>query len=145
MKFEIIKSNDGKHKFFAVDENGKKVKFGAVGYSDYTIHKDDERKERYISRHSKEDWTDLGKAGTWSRYALWNKKTLNDSLTDMENKFGIEIKYKNSDYSIQSTRSNTRRQSPTRQSPTRQSPRRQSPIKQSPKRQSPRRQSPRTK
>ena len=31
----------------------KNVSFGAAGMSDYTLHKDPERKERYISRHKK--------------------------------------------------------------------------------------------
>ena len=37
-------------------KNGKKYvrKFGASGMSDYTIHKDKKRRERYISRHKKD-------------------------------------------------------------------------------------------
>ena len=31
------------------------VHFGAKGMSDYTIHKDDERKYRYIMRHKKNE------------------------------------------------------------------------------------------
>ena len=42
------------------DDKGKKVKtthFGAAGFSHYPIHKDDERKKRYIDRHKKsENW-----------------------------------------------------------------------------------------
>jgi len=72
--------------------DNKIVHFGAIGYEDYTMHHDDERKDRYISRHKKEDWTDLSKAGTWSRYILWNKKTLNSSIDDMEDRFDIKIK-----------------------------------------------------
>ena len=51
------------------------LSFGAVGYSDYTIHKDFERKERYVARQSKhEDWHKSGlyTAGFWSRWLLWN-------------------------------------------------------------------------
>lgn len=94
IKFNLYKSKDSKHKFVAIDQYGNKVKFGASGYQDYTMHKDYDRKERYIKRHSKEDWTDIYKAGTWSRYALWNKETLKESLKDMEKKFGISIDYK---------------------------------------------------
>ena len=72
---------------------GKKITFGAKGYSDYTIiHKDDHRKNNYIKRHQvNEDWEDLEKAGTWSRYILWNKPTLKASIRDMERKFNIKI------------------------------------------------------
>lgn len=93
MRFKLKKSNDGKHKFIAEDENGKKIKFGAVGYEDFTMHKDTQRKERYWNRHRKEDWSDLYKAGTWSRYLLWNKTTLRDSIKDMEERFNIQIEH----------------------------------------------------
>ncbi len=32
------------------------VYFGAAGYPDFTIHKDEERKSRYIKRHNNEKW-----------------------------------------------------------------------------------------
>ena len=39
----------------------KTVHFGAAGMSDYTKHKDDERKQAYIQRHKKnEDWGATG-------------------------------------------------------------------------------------
>ena len=61
-------------------------------YSDYTQHKDDERKENYIKRHQvNEDWTNLKTAGTWARYILWNQKTLTKSIKDMEKRFHIKI------------------------------------------------------
>jgi hypothetical protein len=72
--------------------NQKKINFGAKGYSDYTIHKDPKRKDNYIKRHQvNEDWSDLEKAGTWSRYILWNKPTLNQSIKDMEQRFKVKI------------------------------------------------------
>jgi hypothetical protein len=72
--------------------NGHIIHFGAKGYSDYTIHKDLERKEAYIKRHSKnENWDDLGTAGAWSRWILWNKPNLIESIEDMEELFDIRI------------------------------------------------------
>ena len=61
----IVTATDGKHKYTAniKDGDGKmhKVHFGAQGYSDYTKHKDPERKRRYITRHQKsENWTKSG-------------------------------------------------------------------------------------
>jgi len=74
---------------------GKKtIHFGAKDYSDYTIHKDPDRKQRYIDRHKEnEDWTKSGidTAGFWSRWLLWNEPTLKDSIKEIEDKFGIKI------------------------------------------------------
>jgi hypothetical protein len=58
------KSSDPEKKYEAVIDGKKTVKFGAKGYSDYTIHKDPERKQRYIDRHKKnENWHDIKTAG----------------------------------------------------------------------------------
>ena len=75
-------------------DNGviKSIHFGAKGYEDYTIHKDNIRKENYIKRHQvNENWKDLSKAGTFSRFLLWNKPSLSDSIKDMEKRFKIKI------------------------------------------------------
>ena len=34
---------------------GKTVHFGAAGMSDFTLHGDEERKQRYLQRHSKNE------------------------------------------------------------------------------------------
>ena len=49
-------------------------------------------KKRYINRHkNNEDWTKSGidTAGFWSRWLLWNKKTIQDSYKDIKNNFKI--------------------------------------------------------
>ena len=85
---------DGK-KYTAIffDENRKKIKtthFGSAGMSDYTKHRDDERKQRYLERHSKnEDWTDYKSAGSLSRYILWNKPSISASYNDYLKKFNL--------------------------------------------------------
>ena len=53
MNAEISKSNKEGKKLKAVNDNKKTIHFGASGYSDYTKHKDDDRKERYLARHKK--------------------------------------------------------------------------------------------
>lgn len=66
------------------------IHFGAEGYSDYTIHKDNDRKQRYLDRHfKKEDWNISGiyTAGFWSRWILWNKPTLTASKRSIMKKF----------------------------------------------------------
>ena len=73
-------------------ETGKFIHFGGKGYEDFPEHKDERRKENYLKRHAKnEDWTDLNKAGAWSRYVLWNQETIIASIKDMEKIFNIKI------------------------------------------------------
>ena len=95
MKEVILKksSNPDKKKYDAIVE-GKKVSFGATGYSDFTKHKDEERKKNYIARHQvNQNWNDLKTAGAWSKHLLWNKATISASIKDMEKKFNIDIKF----------------------------------------------------
>ena len=83
-------SNDSRYKYFIITSSGKKVRFGAKGYEDFTIHKDEERKQRYIKRHqARENWAKSGidTAGFWSRWLLWNKKTIKDSYEDIKQRF----------------------------------------------------------
>ena len=87
-----------KDKKFAVRtlESTKTVLFGAKGYEDYTKHKDEKRKEMYLNRHQKnEDWTKSGimTPGFWARWLLWNKETLGESISDIEERFNIDIIY----------------------------------------------------
>jgi hypothetical protein len=58
--------------------------------SDFTIHKDPERKKRYLARHSKnEDWTNPVSAGSLSRWVTWNKTSLRASIADYKRRFGF--------------------------------------------------------
>lgn len=85
---KLIRADDGVHKYIAVFSNGKRVKFGAQGYSDYTLHKDKERRERYRARHRKDLETNNPYApGYLSWYILWNKPTLRESIQDFNKRF----------------------------------------------------------
>lgn len=89
----LRRSSNARKKLDAILDDGKIVQFGDARYSDYTAHKDEKRMERYISRHqANEDWSNIKKAGTWSRYILWNKPSLQASIEDMERRFGIDIR-----------------------------------------------------
>ena len=82
--FKKLKGNSKKYEI-TFEKNGKIYtrKFGAAGMSDFTIHKDKERRERYISRHKKDLKTgDPMRAGYLSMYILWNKPSLKSSLAD---------------------------------------------------------------
>ena len=90
MEIIIKKSSKSDKKFDAVIDGKKTVSFGAKGYSDYTLHKDTERKERYVNRHKKnEDWTKSGikTPGFYAKHVLWNKPSLKGSVEDMNKKF----------------------------------------------------------
>ncbi len=92
MEVRIQKSKRKDKKYDAVVD-GKTISFGAKGYSDYTIHKDDERKERYMKRHkSNENWSDPKTAGFYAKHILWNRKTIKESIADTNKKFGLNIK-----------------------------------------------------
>ncbi len=90
----IKKSNKKGKKFMAVFEKGKKktktIHFGAEGMSDFTIHKDPKRKQRYLKRHApRENWNNPQTAGALSRWILWNKPTLKASIEDYKNRFDL--------------------------------------------------------
>jgi hypothetical protein len=93
----IIKHSSKKDKKYDAIIDGKKtVSFGAAGASDYTIHKDDARKQRYIDRHkNREVWTKEGlkTAGFYAKNVLWNKPTIQESIKDLNNKYK-DIKFK---------------------------------------------------
>lgn len=89
-----IKVSTRKNKKYDVYKDDKYItSFGALGYEDYTIHKDEERKKRYIQRHKKnENWNDPNTAGFWALNLLWNKPTIKESIKDIENRFNIKVK-----------------------------------------------------
>ena len=95
MDIVISKSNRKDKKLKAVIDNKKTIHFGASGYSDYTKHKDDNRKDAYIQRHKKnENWADFKTAGFYAKHILWNKPSILESVKDTNKQFkNIHIKY----------------------------------------------------
>jgi len=68
------------------------VHFGDSRYSDYTIHHNPGRKSKYIARHRKrERWDDEYTAGFWAYHLLWNQKTIEKSIKDIESNFNLDI------------------------------------------------------
>jgi len=96
---KISKSNLANKKLKAVftyqDESTTTTNFGGIKpdgtpYSDYTIHKDPKRKERYIARHKKnENWDDPTTAGALSRYILWEKTSLDSAISQFKRRFNL--------------------------------------------------------
>ena len=90
LKYHPYKSDKQEKKYYIITNSGRKIYFGAAGMSDFTKHKDEARKQRYINRHKKnENW---GKSGIdtacfWSRWLLWNKPTIKESYDDIKRRF----------------------------------------------------------
>ena len=74
--------------------NGNTVNFGAKGYSNYTIHRNTARQQRYLIRHRKtENWTKAGvrTAGFWARWILWSEPSLQAAIRRTEKVLGGKI------------------------------------------------------
>lgn len=82
------KSDKSNKKYFIITSKGKKIYFGQASASDFTIHKNEARKNLYINRHKKnENWNDKDTAGFWSRWLLWHKPTIEASYQDIKKRF----------------------------------------------------------
>lgn len=92
---DIKQARDGIHKFVAhfVMDTGrdKHVKFGLAGASDYTKHKDVERKNRYIQRHRGmgENWKDPTTPGALSRWILWEYPDFDEAVRQFRRRFDL--------------------------------------------------------
>ena len=69
------------NKYMVKLPNGKKVHFGSPKYEDYTIHKDKERRDKYLSRATKIKnkngeltYTNPESSNYWSVHLLWPRK-----------------------------------------------------------------------
>lgn len=68
----------------------KTVHFGSAFHQSYPEHKDPERRLRYIKRHKKnENWNNPITPGALSRWILWEKKSLKDSIQFFKKKFRL--------------------------------------------------------
>ena len=82
-------------KKFEVEMDGKTIHFGAKGYSDYTRHGDEARKERYLERHKPtEDWSKSGieTPGFWARHILWAEPSIEQSARKVRERFGVDLR-----------------------------------------------------
>ena len=95
IKVVIKKSTTSGKKYTAIFyENDKKIKtthFGATGYSDYTLSKDKEQRDRYRNRHKKDLRTgDYKRAGFLSYYILWgNSTSIRENIKSYKSRFNL--------------------------------------------------------
>jgi hypothetical protein len=84
-------SDKPEKKYYMITKDNKRVYFGAAGMSDFTKHKDEERKQRYI-KDMKNEYKFWNKSGIntpsfWSRFLLWKKPTIKESYQDIKKRF----------------------------------------------------------
>ena len=79
-------------KYRAYFSNGTHTDFGAVGYSDFTKHRDPARRQRYLNRHRKrENWSrgsGCKSAGSLSRFILWGQGGLRENVAAYKRRCG---------------------------------------------------------
>jgi len=100
MFVEFKKSDITKKKMTAIfyDDNNKKIKTTHFGFenpedknNDFTRHKDEARKQRYLTRSKSHLKTgDFKRAGFLSRWVLWNKPTLKASIKSYMKEFNLK-------------------------------------------------------
>ena len=89
---KFYRANDGVHKYVAeFTDPPKKVKFGAIGYDDFTTTGDEVRKALYLNRHrATENWSNPKTPGALSRWILWgDSKSLRKNIESFKRRFGM--------------------------------------------------------
>jgi hypothetical protein len=92
---KIVKSTRPGKKYMALFEDQdtsrtKRTHFGAAGMEDYTMHHDEERAERYRTRHKKDLRTeDPTRAGFLSYYLLWESPDFQKNIRNYKRKFNL--------------------------------------------------------
>ena len=99
--FSVKKSPNPKYKLQVelYNTETKKIKRIQFGMKDFILYNKEEgktvankHKKLYLTRHSKrEDWTKSGieSRGFWSRWLLWSKETLDNSIKFILKKFNL--------------------------------------------------------
>ena len=81
------------------DDNNKKIKTTHFGLKNPKIgafpdHNNEKLKTYYLKRHNpkvtNENWNDYMTAGALSRWILWNKKTIKESIEDFKRRFKLK-------------------------------------------------------
>ena len=93
-KYFPYKSDRPDKKYYIITNDNKKVYFGQASASDFTQHKNEDRKNLYINRHKKNESKFWNKSGIdtpsfWARFLLWEKPTINESYEYIKKKFNI--------------------------------------------------------
>ena len=90
----LQQSTKPEKKMMAVFENAgrtKTIHFGQKNADDYTISKNKDQRERYLTHHrANEDWNKPDTAGALSRYILWGDSTsIQKNIADFKKRFNL--------------------------------------------------------
>ena len=91
-KLKLKKSTRKGKKYMVVDENGRKIHFGATGYIDFTLGATKQQRLNYLKRHGKENWNNTESASHFARYLLWEKPTLAGAVKYANRLYGNKYK-----------------------------------------------------
>ena len=72
IKYYPYKSDKPNKKYYIITNDNKKVYFGQAGASDFTIHKDEERKLRIMKIGLNPEWIALG-SGVAGCYGIYQQ------------------------------------------------------------------------
>jgi hypothetical protein len=93
---QLLKSKleNKRYTAFFFNKERKKIKtthFGLKKGQTFIDHKDEERKQRYLNRHEKnENWNDYMSSGSLSRWLLWHKPSLAASYSSYLKNFNLK-------------------------------------------------------
>lgn len=76
---------------FEVNGRTRTIHFGQKKADDYTITKDKDQRERYLTRHkAREDWNKPDSAGALSKWILWGNSTnIHTNIAEFKKKFNL--------------------------------------------------------
>ena len=76
---------------FEVNGRTRTIHFGQKKADDYTITKDKDQRERYLTRHkTREDWNKPDSAGALSKWILWGNSTnIHTNIAEFKKKFNL--------------------------------------------------------
>ena len=77
MKEVVIQKSTKPEKKYQATANNRTIHFGQKPYEDFTMHRDESRRQNYIKRHgAQQDWSkkNIMTPGFMSRYVLWEAR-----------------------------------------------------------------------
>jgi hypothetical protein len=76
---------------FEVNGRTRTIHFGQSKADDYTITKNKDQRERYLTRHkAREDWNKPDSAGALSKWILWGNSTnIHTNIAEFKKKFNL--------------------------------------------------------
>lgn len=94
MKLKDVRTSDRKGKklvaTFIVEGRSKRVHFGSAGSNTFSSGASEDKKAAYLKRHApRENWNDPLSAGALSRWLLWNRRSLKESIKDFKKRFNL--------------------------------------------------------